>query len=124
MGLPTSPAWFQEDTKKMFGDQAHRVLVYIDDIIIFTATFEEHIIAIRLVLGRLIEFNMKASRPKCEFARTELTYLGHVVNSQGIATDLHEFALFLRTIKECTFYASALDEPKRVQNLCLSLIHI
>jgi len=87
MGLHTSPAWFQEDMDYIFGDQRHRVLVYIDDIIVFTRTFEEHQEALIMVFSRLIEYNMKASRTKCEFARTELTYLGHVVNSLGISTD-------------------------------------
>ena len=87
MGLHSAPAAFQAAMQQTLAGLQHCTLVYIDDIVIFTNTFEEHLAAAREVFLRLREFNLKANRLKCDFARTEITYLGHVVNAQGIHTD-------------------------------------
>lgn len=87
MGLHSAPAAFQAAMQQTLAGLQQCTLVYVDDIVIFTKTFEEHVKAIEVVLQRLREFNLKASRPKCDFCRTEIAYLGHVVNAHGIHTD-------------------------------------
>eukprot|EP01088_Endostelium_zonatum_P009160 TRINITY_DN2235_c0_g2_i1.p1 TRINITY_DN2235_c0_g2~~TRINITY_DN2235_c0_g2_i1.p1 ORF type:complete len:1400 (-),score=292.55 TRINITY_DN2235_c0_g2_i1:276-4475(-) len=63
------------------------LLVYIDDILIFSKTFEQHITQIKAVLERLRKNNLIIKLSKCEFARSELLFLGHIINKAGISTD-------------------------------------
>lgn len=62
-------------------------LIYLDDIIIFSATFEEHIERLQAVFQRLQEHNLKLKPSKCELFRNRVVYLGHVVSEEGIHTD-------------------------------------
>ncbi|GBG91567.1 hypothetical protein CBR_g52601 [Chara braunii] len=60
------------------------VLVYLDDILVYSRTLEEHLEHIRRVLDTLRLARYKAYRDKCEFVRQELEYLGHFVSPEGI----------------------------------------
>ena len=62
-------------------------LVYLDDIVIFSRTFEDHISRLTDVLTRLRQANLKLKPTKCFLFRQEITYLGHIVSKEGIATD-------------------------------------
>ena len=87
-GLNSAPGAFQAIMTRVLGDLLWiNCVVYVDDILIFTETFEEHLEVIDKVLTRLEKANLKIKLEKCEFARTQLHYLGHVINSLGIATD-------------------------------------
>ena len=59
--------------------------VYIDDIIVFSDSVEEHIGHLREVFGRLRRANLKLHPKKCQFARCSVLYLGHVITAEGIA---------------------------------------
>ena len=63
------------------------VLVFIDDIIVFSNTLEEHEIRLRQVLERLKEYGLKLSPEKCKFFQTSVKYLGHIVSENGVETD-------------------------------------
>ncbi len=63
------------------------VLVYLDDILVFSKSPEEHAEHLRLVLQRLREHELYAKRSKCTFNRPELEFLGHIVGSEGIKVD-------------------------------------
>jgi hypothetical protein len=63
------------------------VLVYLDDLLLFSETIEDHVRRMRLVFDRVREANLKLSVAKCTFAVPELVYLGHVVNKDGVAPD-------------------------------------
>ena len=87
-GLNSAPGVFQSVMQQVLADLLWvKCCVYIDDIIIFTETFDSHLVAIDEVLERLEGANLKIKPAKCEFARTELRYLGHRVNSLGVSTD-------------------------------------
>ena len=87
-GLNSSPAAFQSTMNNVLeGLLWNRCVVYIDDILIFTSSFEEHVTVLRQVLQRLTRFNLKANAKKCDFARTQLEYLGHIINSIGLAVN-------------------------------------
>ena len=58
--------------------------VYLDDIIIFGSTIQEHNRNLAIVLQRLRERGLKIQPDKCEFLKPELEYLGHVVTADGI----------------------------------------
>lgn len=62
-------------------------LVYLDDIIVFGKTFEEHISNLRGVFQRLRGAHLKLSPKKCHLFRGQVKYLGHVVSSEGVSTD-------------------------------------
>ena len=62
-------------------------LVYIDDIIVFSRTFEEHMTNLELVLERLKEANLKASVKKCHFMKEKVKFLGHIVSEAGVEPD-------------------------------------
>jgi len=63
------------------------VVVFIDDILVFSKIKEEHAEHLRLVLQKLREHKLYAKRSKCEFWLEEAYFLGHVVSNGGIAVD-------------------------------------
>ncbi|GBG63681.1 hypothetical protein CBR_g38993 [Chara braunii] len=60
------------------------VLIYLDDILVYSRSLDEHVEHLRTVLEWLRQAKYKANRDKCEFAQQELEYLGHYVTPQGI----------------------------------------
>ena len=63
------------------------VIVFIDDILIYSRTKEEHEHHLRIVLGILKEKKLYAKFSKCEFWLSSVTFLGHVVSKEGIMVD-------------------------------------
>jgi hypothetical protein len=77
-GLATSPAAFQSIMNlALAGLNWIHCMVYIDDVLIFSNTWEEHLLRLGQVCEKLIEADLKAKLVKCEFARSQLLYLGH-----------------------------------------------
>ncbi len=62
------------------------VLVYLDDVLVFSNSVQEHATHLRAVLQRLLDKGLRAKRSKCEFFKPEIHFLGHTVNAQGIHT--------------------------------------
>jgi len=62
-------------------------LVYIDDIIVFSATIEKHMERFKLMFDRIRTANLKFKASKCCLLRTEVSFLGHVVIGEGVSTD-------------------------------------
>ena len=87
-GLTNAPATFQRLMEKCMGDlHLKECLIYLDDIIVFSSTFEEHLERLERVLNRLIEYGLKLKPSKCNFFMKEVKYLGHVISERGIETD-------------------------------------
>jgi hypothetical protein len=63
------------------------VVVFIDDILVFSKTEKEHAEHLRLVLQKLREHKLYAKRSKCEFWLKEVSFLGHIVSNGGILVD-------------------------------------
>jgi hypothetical protein len=63
------------------------VLVFIDDILIYSASWTDYLQHIILVLGQLREHKFFLKRTKCAFGKIELLYLGHIISQKGVATD-------------------------------------
>lgn len=87
-GLCNAPSTFQRLMERIFGDQSFQsLLLYLDDVIVFSATVKQHLHRLELVLDRLRQQNLKIKLSKCCFFRPEVRYLGHVVSSAGVSTD-------------------------------------
>ncbi|KAJ9511482.1 hypothetical protein QJQ45_029856 [Haematococcus lacustris] len=87
-GLCNAPATFQ----RLMNDVLHDllddcVLVYLDDILIFSRTPQEHIAHLRRVLDLLRKHKLYAKLSKCEFGMDQTAFLGHIVSASGIACD-------------------------------------
>jgi len=81
-GLTNSPATFQTMMNDIFTDMISEgvVVVYLDDILIFTKDLEEHRRITHQVLGRLAEHQLYLRPEKCEFEKTRIEYLGLVIS--------------------------------------------
>jgi transposase InsO family protein len=87
-GLKHAPAIFQRMMDMtLAGLKWHTCLTYIDDIIIFSRTEEEHLKKLETVLGRLAAANLSVKLPKCSFFQEKVIYLGHVVSAEGVQPD-------------------------------------
>ncbi|KAJ9525520.1 hypothetical protein QJQ45_003102 [Haematococcus lacustris] len=87
-GLTNAPATFQRMMNNVFKPLINEcVLVYIDDILVMSNTPEEHVQHLRQVLQLMRENKFFAKLAKCEFNKTQLAFLGHIVGSKGIAVD-------------------------------------
>jgi hypothetical protein len=88
-GLRNAPAAFSRAMDTVLGPVKNICVVYIDDVIIMTKTdsFAQHLADIEAVLKRLQLFNLKINPKKCEFARREITFLGHIISANGIRPD-------------------------------------
>lgn len=84
-GLCNSPSTFQRLMEHVLrGLNWKTCLIYIDDIIIYSRTFEEHLTHLEEVFLRLRQANVKLKSSKCFFARDHVEYLGHIVSRDGI----------------------------------------
>jgi hypothetical protein len=63
------------------------VIVFFDDILVYSASYEEHLKHLHLVFDWLNGDKWKLKRSKCTFAQHSMAYLGHIVSGQGVATD-------------------------------------
>ncbi|EGT45949.1 hypothetical protein CAEBREN_01577 [Caenorhabditis brenneri] len=84
-GLKSAASYFQRALKTVLAGLEDDALVYIDDILVFSKTFEQHLLSLRKVLDRFRSFNLKASPKKCEFAKTSITFLGHEISQNSYA---------------------------------------
>ena len=62
-------------------------MVYIDDVVVFSKTFDEHIVHLDWAFRMFDGANIKFGREKCHFFQTQLRLLGRVVNSEGVLPD-------------------------------------
>ena len=87
-GLTNAPPQFQRLMSRILHGLEWKIcLVYIDDVIIFSADFKEHLTRLKLVFDRLREANLKLKPSKCHFACESVNYLGFVVSLEGISPD-------------------------------------
>ena len=87
-GATNAPATFQRLVHDCLGElNMNWCIVYLDDIIIFSDTKEEHLKRLEAVFQKLCAAGLKLKPSKCFFFREEIEYLGHVVSRKGISTN-------------------------------------
>jgi hypothetical protein len=87
-GLTNAPAYFMNLMNKVFMKFLDKfMVVFIDDILVYSKTEEEHAEHLRLVLGTLREHPLYAKFNKCEFWLKEVGFLGHVISAGGVYVD-------------------------------------
>jgi transposase InsO family protein len=87
-GLANSPATYQRLMEESLGDLNLRIcFIYLDDVIIFSQTYEEHLDHLQQVFDRLRQTGFKLSPKKCAFFKRRVRYVGHIVSEDGIEPD-------------------------------------
>ncbi|KAF5778414.1 putative nucleotidyltransferase, Ribonuclease H [Helianthus annuus] len=87
-GLTNAPSTFQRLMNDVFRPFLRRfVLVFFDDILIYSPTWSDHLSHLRLVFQTLLDNKLVAKLAKCVFGQTTVGYLGHVISAQGIEVD-------------------------------------
>lgn len=87
-GIKNAPADFQRLMEIVLsGLNWKKCLVYIDDIIIFSDSFDEHLVALGEVLAALERANLKVKPEKCHFLQSNISFLGHIISPEGIKPD-------------------------------------
>ncbi|XP_070677834.1 uncharacterized protein [Malus domestica] len=92
-GLTNAPAAFMRLMNEVFQQYLDKfVIVFIDDILVYSKSQADHIRHLNLVLRKLREHQLYAKFSKCQFWLTEVAFLGHVVSAQGIQVDPQKIA--------------------------------
>ena len=105
--LAQAPAYFQALISKVLKGLHKFPVTYLDDIIIFSKDEEEHLGHLRIIFQKLKEAGLKLKRSKCDFMKTQIQYLGHLISSERIQPLPEKF----RSIK----HMPALRSPKEVK---------
>src|SRR6266498_4459181 len=87
-GLTNAPAIFQRLMNYVLHDYLNDfVVVYLDDILVYSDTFEEHLVYLRKVFIKLREANLVIKLKKCKFGQRKIKFLGHTIGTDGLRTD-------------------------------------
>ena len=84
-GLTNAPAAFMDLMNRVFKPYLDRfVIIFIDDILVYSSNESEHEEYLRIVIGTLRKHQLYAKFSKCEFWLSEVAFLGHVISAEGI----------------------------------------
>ena len=87
-GLCGAPPLFQRLMDRVLTNLNHKTaLVYLDDILIYSDTFPNHLRDLKEVLQRFRDHGLKVKIKKCHFPKKEVQYLGHLISSEGVKPD-------------------------------------
>lgn len=134
-GLVSSPyAWLRTISSVMKGIIGNGSFVYMDDIIVFSVTLEEHMKILSEIFERFIKCNLKLKIDKSKFLREKVNYLGFIISSDGLMTDPKKVEGIVKytrpkTVKEvqsfvgmCNYYRRYIPDyaglAKPLYNLC------
>lgn len=113
-GLSNAPATFQSLMNDVFRPYLWKfVLVFFDDILVYSRSPQEHLEHLEVVLKLLDEHKLYANRKKCQFGSKSVEYLGHVISEEGVAADTEKIQAMVewrepRNIKELRGFSALL----------------
>lgn len=95
-GLCNAPSTFQSLMNSVFRTHLRKfVLVFFDDILVYSRSWEDHLEHVRIVLQILEEQSLFAKLKKCVFGKSELEYLGHIISGDGVKVDQEKIRAML-----------------------------
>lgn len=87
-GIAAAPGTFQELMTKVLGNmKGNGAVVYLDDILIYSETLEEHFKRLNAVFKKISKAGLRINPDKCQLLKKEVKFLGHIINENGIKTD-------------------------------------
>lgn len=90
-GLCNAPASFQRLMEVVLGDLAFdALLIYMDDVLVFSSDFDSHCEKLDVVFTRLKEHGLKLKPGKCFLLKSEVKFLGHIVSAEGVQVDMEK----------------------------------
>ena len=96
-----APATFQMFMEHCIGDYLDEFAVpYLDDLLVYSATFEDHLHHLRLFLRKLKKHNVKIKARKCQLFKREVKYLGRLISADGYRVDPNNVAAVANQIKQ------------------------
>ena len=101
-GVKNAPAVFQELMQGIFRDDSQYCSPYMDDIIIYSACWEDHITHVREVLTKLREAGLTANPAKCEWGGNKMEFLGHLVGEGTMSVPEHRVVALAQYSKPVT----------------------
>lgn len=105
-GLKNSPPSFQRIMAEILSPCRHFTLVYIDDIVIFSKTFDDHIKHLNQVLSILAHHNFKLNPPKCFVLHRQIDYLSHTISQLGVKPNKEKISAIMN-LREPSTLSSA-----------------
>ena len=91
-GMKNAPSHFQRTMEKVLAPVSDCAAVYIDDILIFSSSWQDHITHLARVFDCFKLAGLTAKRSKCDFGKTHVQYLGHIIGSGKLAVPAHRIA--------------------------------
>ena len=102
-GLTNAPSTFQSLMNNIFKRYLRKfVLVFFDDILIYSNSWEEHLQHVKFVLDILRSHNLFLKREKCQFGQTQIKYLGHLIDVEGVSVNPQKVAAMMEWPKPKT----------------------
>jgi len=124
-GLCNAPSTFQRCMEFIFrGMQWQTILIYLDDIIIFSSNLDEHFEHLNEVLKRLKNAGLKLKPSKCDLIKDEILYLGHLVGKTGVKKQLRTGKHQTQSKKFNSFWAFATITDSLSKDLVKLQLHL
>ena len=87
-GLCNAPAQFSRLMQRVMNDHLFKIMVlYLDDLLVFSPDFNSHLQRLQAIFNRLREVGIKLNPEKCSFAKSSVSFLGHILSENGVSTD-------------------------------------
>ena len=102
-GLKNAPATFQRLMNRILMKYLHKFcFVYMDDIIIFSKSLQEHLQHLKLIFEELKQYDLKIQLDKSEYLRKEVPFLGHIITADGIKPNPDKIKVLSRVSSKTT----------------------
>ncbi|XP_055960653.1 transposon Tf2-1 polyprotein [Mercurialis annua] len=105
-GLTNAPSTFQSLMNDVFQKYLRKfVLVFFDDILVYSQTWEDHLHHLRIVFSLLQQHQLFLKESKCSLAQTQISYLGHIISEKGVMADAEKIESMVRWPQPTTLKA-------------------